>query len=240
MKKIFVFITLIVFIFLVSCTTQQHQTAENGTLEIPSVANDTIVKQPELPAGKCQPHWGCISSSTKSYQQEDCSWTDRKECPLGCFNGTCRAGNTCDPGFKCKDKNTRGYQTEVCYWNNEEKCQWGCSDGECNPQPENYTVNDTGDANNATNEQQQNVSRHGDVHLLKQGMVDTINYNGEDHKLSIYIIEESRVKLEVDQQKSDWLMEGSIFSKGGLNIRVNSILYQPYYGGTQAVEYSVI
>ena len=153
MKKI-IFILAAILVVLLSCSPQDDA-APTETTPIPEVQDtaadtDTISESaevieelPELPLGGCTPHWGCISSDIKAYQQEDCSWVERKECPLGCVEGACKAGNTCTPGFRCKDPSTKAYQTETCRWNNEKECEWGCEDGKCNLPPGNGTINQT-------------------------------------------------------------------------------------------------
>jgi len=232
--------TLILLLFvLVSCTQQSGQRSGNLQKAAENISGEILEETAELPSGECEPHWGCISSSTKAYQTEDCSWIERKECPLGCFNGTCRQGNTCEPGFKCKDENTKGYQTEVCHWSNEKECPWGCSERECNPKPENYTENQTAEDEDETGEEEA-AAPQKNIKLLDTGDTHTIAYEGLDYELSVYLIEEERTKLKLGEQKSDWLEENSTFThSSGLKVTVESVFFQAYQGGKKAVEYTI-
>lgn len=163
---------------------------------------------------------------------------ERKECPLGCVEGACKAGNTCTPGFRCKDPSTKAYQTETCRWNNEKECEWGCEDGKCNLPPGNGTINQTAEPEQV--EVKEEAAPPKDLLKINADETQTLEFSGVDHQLRIYLIEDGRVRLEIDQQKSDWLGEGSNFThSSGVRIIVESIFFQSYPGGMKAVEYTV-
>ena len=152
-RGVVVFVLFLV-LFLISCTqevtdsldgNQSNNILVNNQENESSDEDNQVIDNSENPNnnlnkdGECTPHWDCIGSKYKAYQIEDCSWTQKKECTLGCFNGNCKAAKTCDSGFKCKNNNTKGFQDSGCFWSKEVKCDWGCTNAKCNPIPENAT-----------------------------------------------------------------------------------------------------
>lgn len=236
MKKIILLIVLLLAVCFVAGCTKEEQV--NGTTE--EQTNETAEEQ--APAGNqasasglCEPKWKCISSNIKAFQLENCSFTDRKECPLGCFNDTCKIKEACVSGFKCKGETIKAFQTEGCYWMSETRCDWKCVNGECIPRPENATEDEAGEeAASATPTAPVAVTPENRLAL---GETKTITKGGVDYELSIYIIEDGRVRLKLGAQKSDWLAEGekASFLGGNVSIAVEEILFQPYDGGVKAV-----
>lgn len=190
------------------------------------VENNTTEVILPLPADGCTPHWDCLSSKFKAYQLENCSWTDKKECPLGCYNGTCRVSTeTCKRGWNCKGKYIRGFQLEACDWIQETKCEWGCENAECKPEPNETTTVES------SSEEPQAAEP---LPILKAGEIKVIS----GHNVSIYLIEEDQVKIQIDGKKSDWLEQGNSFTSSGLTITIQEIYYQAYGGGKQEITYN--
>lgn len=210
--------------------------------DVEESGKETFVEEEE---GLCTSGWKCISKWYKAYQLADCSWKDKKECTLGCVNGTCVAAETCASGFKCINENEKGFQTETCSWIKTKKCDWGCEDGECKPaSTENETADGT--VNQTTSEEEEAEEEiaeeavEEDVKMLYLNAKDVIEVDGEEHNLSIYNIELDWVRLDIDGKKTGWLGEGDNFtSVSGVTIIIKEILFQPYVGGTKAVGYTV-
>ena len=243
MKKIILILALI-SVVIIGCSTEKivEEVEEDFSANISDNAGGDITENSQpLAEGECVQSWRCISSSIKAWQNADCSFGEKKDCPLGCYNDTCRVKEACDPGIKCRDGNTRGYQLESCQWTNEVDCEWRCEDNACIEMPENYTTNETPE--NETPEEaavEPVIVPATPENRLEIGQVKLINVNGNQTELSIYIIEESRVRLKLGTQKSDWLMEGqSGYFSVGVNITVTELLFQPYDGGTKAVVFEV-
>lgn len=236
MKKIFLLICL-VLLFLISCSTSEEIIIDQGedigleedfSDEDDAVADDgaesiTLI----LPDGQCLPQWRCISNSIKAYQLENCSFGERKDCELGCENDDCKKRDPCTVGFKCKNQYIKGYQLESCDWTSTTRCEFGCQDAEC--------LNETEAEVELVETEVEEVSPRINVLTIKAGEQQEVG----GHNLSLYIIEESRARLIIDEKRSDWLEEGEIFSAKGVTVVVVGVLFQAYQGGMQAVEYTV-
>jgi len=255
--------SLILLILLVGCTTIIEDTEnveksalnyeEQITEELPLDSEATESKESteteseEIPVkatvqpGKCEPSWKCISSKYKAYQDANCAFTKKTECPLGCFNNSCKAGNTCAAGFKCITETWSGYQKEDCDWINKKLCENGCSDGDClNATQSNLIGSTDGDAD-STAEETSSSSSDEDTStpsetfsILKYGDKTTINY----HNLSIYLLESEQVKITLDGKNSNWLATGESYARNGLNLTIKEIMFQSYQGGTKAISYT--
>jgi hypothetical protein len=232
MKKVLIVLIILFSLLLTGC----HLTFFEGHLTesvpkeevILEEVNETVEVLNITVEGECAPQWGCLSSSLKAYQLENCSWTDRKECTLGCFNGTCRIADTCETGFKCRGEYTKAYQTETCGWTSETKCEFGCEDAKC----KNETI--------VKEEEEEVVVPSTPANELHLNTVKVVSVGGSEHNLSLYILEESRTKVELDGQRSDWiLIDGNFTFAGDINIKVTDISYQPYAGGIKAITYTI-
>lgn len=221
-------IVLVVF-FLVSCLELSFFSANQSLNQTVNQTLEEINQSEELDvSGACVPRWDCISSSHKAYLLENCTWTKSEKCERGCTEGECRRLSACIPGFKCYGNSARGFQTELCAWIGKEECPYGCKDNECLPKP-NGTVVVQPDEPEPVLEP---------VLILDQGKTETVEVNGLEHELKIYALEEGKVKIQLDDFRSDWLAEGEEFLfANGLTVSVKTILFQSYEGGVKAVEY---
>lgn len=208
-------------VLIIGCTSQDTVVVENDSN---GSVLEKVLEIQELPEGVCAVAWKCISSSFRAYQLENCSFAQRKECPHGCEEGVCTAlvktGQNCASGFKCKSSYSKAFQTESCTWISETKCEFGCAYGECSVKP-NETAGESASVPS--------------VYTLKANEEQTVG----NHTVRIYILEEGRVRLQIDDKRSDWLQSGQKFTVGDVTITIRDILFQPYGGGTQAVEYVV-
>ena len=189
-----------------------------------------------LPLGACEVGWKCISSQIKAYRNESCGFGQRITCPLGCQNDTCRAASVCTSGFKCISDYRKGYQLEACTWINDVECPGGCEDGEClfyNASAVEEVAAPAATAADSSPPPPDNSK------TLRMGQQETITINEEEHVLTLYILEQSRVKFSVDGFKTDWLEEGDRAAIRGITIKVNEILFQSFSGGKQEVRYTV-
>ncbi|HLC71133.1 MAG TPA: hypothetical protein VJI32_03945 [Candidatus Nanoarchaeia archaeon] len=235
-KSAIVFVML--FILILGCNSEEQASLQEN--ETPTVLENISQETPEsssdidLPAGECLVGWKCISSTVKAYREPDCSFGERVQCPLGCFNDTCRAASTCTSGFKCINDHRKGYQTEACTWINDVECPGGCEEGEClfynasameiTPEPE---------------VEEEPAAPVDNSRTLRMGQQETIDIGDEDRVISIYILEQSKVKFSVDGFKTDWMEEGDTVLIRGLTITVKEILFQSFSGGKQEVRYTV-
>ena len=215
MKKIIPAVFFLLFILLIGCGSQEQVEKlmeENATISADDTVSQAITEDGEqesaapssLPPGQCAPQWKCISSTTKAFQKQDCSWGERSKCPLGCFNDTCRAASTCDSGFKCINDHRKGYQTEACSWINDVECPGSCENGECLF----YNASAVQDVASPAAEQESSSPPVDNSKTLRMGQQETVEINGEEHVISVYILEPSKMKFSVDGFKTDWLEEG--------------------------------
>lgn len=237
MRKLFLLALLLLALILLGCSQEVEEKTLPGTAVVGEAPKEEAPKEavpsPEaLPEsspllGACNASWKCISSSTKAWQLENCSFAQRVECPLGCEDNACRKGSTCIAGFKCKGSQVRGYQTESCAWISETKCEYGCLDAECLPKP-NVTAS-------TSIVEEVPVAPPPPKPVLNLG--ETVEVGGK--KLSIHQIESGQVQLAVDGKRSDWLTEGSTYTSGNVVITVHEIFFQSYEGGKKQISYSL-
>jgi hypothetical protein len=220
-------------IFLLSCGSDVVDQSIGPASELdPSAVGSkdgagTIPLQVENTPSVCTTTWKCISSSTKAYQLANCSFGDRVECPLGCINSSCKKADPCEVGFKCKNELEKGYQLEDCSWTSRTRCDYGCEKAECLPKS-NASVVEPIVQPVTEIVAPPNQLRVGEVKNLTSG------------SLKIYLLEEGQVKLLLDTRRSGWLTEGDSYNfSSDISITVTSILFQPYAGGLNAIEYEI-
>lgn len=228
-RNLLLLLLLIFSFILTGCTVMKESFSNASSNETPKLNQTIIAVLNETMAGQCSSHWGCISSVYKAYQLANCTWTDKKECALGCVDGECRTPRTCTRGYKCNGMKKRGLQIESCEWIIEEDCDWGCENATCKPKPNQTAV---------VEQPAKTTAPQTTIHTLKAGTEESIDYAGENHVLSIYLLEVDKVRLNLDGKKSEWLMEDDSFASGSLKITVIDILLQPYAGGTQEILYT--
>lgn len=242
-KRLFMLFFLLALFFLVGCVSKTEQPAlpENDSLlseeelSLPNETNELIPAS--LPAGACTPGWACISGQLKAYRTENCTFVQRRECPLGCQNDTCRASSVCEQGFKCLDERRVGYQTLVCTWDHVKECPAGCVNGDC--LPENATVQNATETPALQQPEEAPAPPPDTSKSLRPGEQAIVENDGEEYVLEIYILEEGRVRLSLDGAKSDWLEEGNSFTARGITVTVKEILFQSYGGGTREIRYTI-
>lgn len=244
-KKIKLVALLFMLVILIGCA--QEDSAEEVMEESETVsafendsagiiAEDEIGAVTTLPLGACTAGWKCISSQIKAYRNESCGFGRRITCPLGCLNDTCRAASTCTSGFKCINDHRKGYQTEACTWINDVECPGGCEDGECLF----YNTSAAEEAEAVAPPTRAEPSPPlDDSRTLRMGQQEMVEINNEEHVISLYILEQSRMKFSVDGFKTDWLEEGDTANIRGITLAVKEILFQSFSGGKQEVRYTV-
>lgn len=238
-KIILLGLLVLTVLILMGCNTFRtedtavNQTVLNESIGVTneSVLNNTIINS----AGACTPQWRCISSQLKAYQLANCSFTSKLKCPLGCFNDSCRVAETCTPGFGCVNDHIKGYQMESCQWASQTNCDWKCENGECVPKPENYT-----EPESAATSTEPAASASPPRYSLAAGSIDNITVGGIGHSISIYAIEPARVRIVVDDLRSDWATEGSTITfSNGVTLVIKEILFQSFSEGQRKVVYTV-
>ncbi len=220
--------TFLAFFLFVSCieSPQREEQADNVT-NLNEPGAQLTINASETETSTCAAEWICISSTDKAYRMANCTFNQRTSCDSGCNNGTCRVPSACEVGFKCKNDYEKGYQREDCSWIQRTKCDFGCENGECKP-PENIS-----NVSSAVQEPAVVETKP----TLKAGENVVI---GGNNTLSIYTIEFDRVKLLMNNQKTDWLSEGQSFQfRNGYVITVQEILFQAYVGGRREIVYKV-
>ncbi|MBI2146612.1 hypothetical protein HYU22_04690, partial [Candidatus Woesearchaeota archaeon] len=70
--------------------------------------------------------------------------------------------------------------------------------------------------------------------------IDNITVGGIGHSISIYAIEPARVRIVVDDLRSDWATEGSTITfSNGVTLVIKEILFQSFSEGQRKVVYTV-
>lgn len=228
-KKLLLLLLLLVIllVFVISYFPVTKDVNENVEEEISIIEGSNESIEPE--EAICTAGWKCQGKEFKAYHYANCSWGQKKKCPLECVNGTCRAGEICTPGFKCVDNMTQGYQLESCSWQNTKDCLIGCVDGKCLPVPENYTEVVVEEV----------VEEVEETTLLNRLDLGDEMIIGENHTLKVYNINANQVILEVNGDQSEWLFEGDSLSVAGSNFTVTAIYFQSYLGGMKAIDYTI-
>lgn len=221
MNKKLVVISLFLLLFLIGCVNKQPAQA------VEEIENET--KPSEVEPGTCTGKWICISSNVKAFQDENCELSNRTTCKKICQDGVCSEEEIkiCIPGFKCRNQYERAFQRESCGWDKRERCEYGCdlSNNKCHT----ASIMNTTKAVETTEKPAPNP-------IISLGEVQPVN----NQNLTIYILEPDRVKLKINQQRSEWLNEGQTFTSiSGVKITVVEILFQPYEGGNRKIVYKV-
>jgi hypothetical protein len=238
---------IIIAIFLIGCSQIEETEETNYTDGISDAVfvddADTIDKtkteedkestKPEI-TGACEPQWKCLGNNYKIYVKTDCSFGEKKECALGCFNNTCVVGKTCDVGFACKDDSTKGYQKEDCKWIKKSECEFGCLKGACLPKPENYT-----EPVEEVVEVDEDEEPVVPTYTLKMGETVSVNVDDVQHNVSLYILDNEGARIIIDGYKSDFVAMGGTLNYNGVILNIVEITYQPYVGGIQEIVYSL-
>src|SRR3989344_2165569 len=210
-----VVLTLLTILFLVSCVAPAKDLG-NITIE--------VAEKP----GECKDDWICISSSVRAFQSYDCEIINRTTCETECVNGVCQEKEIkiCTSGFKCRNQYSKGFQREDCSWEKTERCEFGCDlkNNKCH----------TASTENIT----EPTNSEKPTPHLEISFVETHQINNQN--LTIYILEAEKVRLKINEQRSDWLNEGETFtSSSGTQITIIEILFQPYEGGNRKIIYKV-
>jgi len=235
-----------IILFLIGCTIPIQETGkayfveniENNTINITQNQSNKEInktKNDETISTPCEQQWRCISPAIKALQLNNCSFSERVSCKNGCFNDTCIPSSTCTAGFKCINNNMRGYQLEDCDWISKSVCEWGCNNTQCNQQPNfniSNTIQNTTVAEPTTKPSPAPIPQYS----LKEGTTTTIGSTN----VSIYTFDQYRIKLLMNNRRSDWIMEnGNITLPSGERITITEILFQQFEGGTRAISYTI-
>ena len=241
---LFLIILFIATFLVVSCSSSiietNNQTIQNNktvSAPTPSSLPDTG-KATLLPSSitLCNPQWKCISSTTMAFQNGSCGFSQKTPCKLGCFNGTCAKPSTCEVGLKCKTSHTAAYQIADCSWLADEECPGGCEKGKCLFYNASRALNQTQSSGTPAVVEATPVESFP---TLMVGEKADLIKNNFHHNLSIYIIDEGKVRLLIDAQKSDWINEGGnyFFYSSGINLTVREVLFQSY--GVKQISYKI-
>ena len=229
---------------VVGCSSEMsndiNQTIKNNkTASAPassSVPDTGKATSPPSVITLCNPQWKCISSTTMAFQNGSCGFGQKTPCKLGCFNGTCAKSSTCAVGLKCKTSHTAAYQIADCSWRADEECLGGCENGKCKFYNASRALNQTQSSGTPAVVEATPVKSFP---TLMVGEKADLTANNLHHNLSIYIIDEGKVKLLIDAQKSDWINEGNhfFFYSSGINVTVKEVLFQSY--GLKQISYKI-
>ena len=217
---------IIFIIFIIGCAKVEEKAGE-AAAELNGTAEEPLNPEPITETVSCTPEWQCLDSKTKAYQLENCSYTQQKECPSGCGNGTCIV-KTCVPGWKCKGDYYKGYQIESCEWIKKSKCEFGCENASCrNASIEGDTMSEEETVAVPTYE------------TLVMGETKAFTINDQEHNLSIFNIGEEGVQIYLDSKRSPWLTEDSNYSAFGVTVNIKDVFFQSYPGGKREITYRV-
>jgi hypothetical protein len=232
---------LLFSVFMIACTQQTTEIPTEKLLVEKAVSSEPQISReenvtavPEISVLKtaCTSTWTCLSSTIKIYRYANCSFGEKQVCKYGCKNETCRSAPTCETGFKCNGGYARGHQEKNCEWTLEEKCPYGCKDGRCQPQPNETIVTES--PASITPPEETVVSEP--TNIIAVGQKQVVN----SHNVSIYILEPTRVRMLLDERRSNWLEEGQNETLGnGVKIVIVAIYFQEYAGGKREVEYKL-
>jgi len=225
MKNIFLLFLLLISLILVGCNDKE------ATLTDSSGINGTIEVDVNTNSESCLARWDCVNSKEKAYLNENCAWTNQTTCELGCREGDCERPPTCEEGWACLNDELRGYRNPDCSWSNKYACDYGCADTLCRLEPVNETV-DTPQENEPPA-----TSTSSPFFTLEQGQTNQHLVGEENYNVTLYFITEGKIKLDVNGDKSDWLVEDDNYQYQNLNLTINSILYSQY--SLQQVEYEI-
>ncbi|MBT4538865.1 hypothetical protein HOI26_00415 [Candidatus Woesearchaeota archaeon] len=221
MKKWLIFLMVTLLLVLVSCTNDVSEVtdilveneSQNQTSDLENVS--------EI----CVPGWKCIEDE-KAYLNEDCSWSDRLTCPLGCEEGECIKGEVCEVGFKCKDENVKGYRLESCSWTTITECEWGCENAKCNLEPEPEEIVKIVEVSSA-------------IKNLEIGDINVATIGETEYNITIYDLNQNYVILHINDADSEEILEGGNFTYQDLTVFVEAIYFQPYENGAREIQYSL-
>lgn len=203
------------FLFLELKYITERKESQQVSLET-SINTISEIPLPET-INTCVEERKCANSTSLSFQYINCT-TMIEQCLEGCFNNSCLAV-VCSQKFQCKNLTVRAYQSKDCSWSQEETCELGCENGNCK-------------LKSATEENESSESN-----LLYAGKKKTVAINDQEYNLSIYLIEESQVRIQINDDESEWLTAGMNFTSYGITFTAKEILFQRW--GTRAVIYEV-
>jgi len=223
---------LIPVIFLLACTSEEISQEEALSEEELSTGEAAIFSGETL----CTPGWKCLGKWNKAYQDKNCSWSQKIECPLGCQNGECQAGQTCDSGFRCINENKMGFQTEGCTWINIKNCLGGCENGACLPDPiQNETT-----AEEPAEPVEPITPPLIEYEILNFGEKKIYQINSQEYTITLYNLESDRAKFRINEWKTEWMVENATINyQGEFIIHLQEILFQPYDGGVKQVSFTI-
>lgn len=222
----------IILILLIGCSSVEDITSNESLVGIEGNIN---LDNESMNITICTEQWKCLNHETKIFQLANCSFSQKLDCPLGCFNDTCKVGKTCDTGFKCIDEQKYGFQLASCSWGSITTCEFGCINSTCNEEPENATVENIEVVEEPIVQQTTATT----TTMLKMGEIHAVTVNGNTYNLSIYTMDTEKVQLKLNNQKTSWIEIEGNYTYHEDQFFIEEILFQPYEGGTRAIEYRV-
>ncbi len=204
-----------------SVTGEKKGSVESTTITQSAVENKTL----------CVAEWICLSAKAKIYREGNCSFTLRQECKFGCKNNTCVPAPVCTSGWNCDGNYYRGYRLESCEFEKKEKCEFGCKDAVCL----NESAAETKVEGTVSSEPVATVESTPSASTLLLGETVVI----ENRNVSIYTLTDEVVMLSVDGRKSGLIKQGGNYTREGLVIFIEEILFQPYNNGKKMITYRV-
>ena len=222
----------IILILLIGCSSGEDSTSNESLVGIEGNINPD---NESLDNTICTEQWKCLNHETKIFQLANCSFSQKLDCPLGCFNDTCKVGKICETGFKCIDEEKYGFQLASCSWDSITTCEFGCLNSTCNEEPENASIQEI----EVIEEQiiQQTIATT--TTMLETGEIHEVSVNGNIYNLSIYTIDIGKVQLKINNQKTGWIEVNDNYTYHEDRFFIEEILFQPYEGGIRAIGYRV-
>jgi len=218
---------VIFILFISGCANSEQNT-------VSSILNNQTIDPPSLEeqSNSCEERWDCTSSDEKAFLTGECDWINQTKCAFGCRDGDCEKPPSCAEGWGCLNDELRGYRNPDCSWSNKYACDFGCADTLCRLEPLNDTVSGSSEPVQISSTPVENQ-----FFTLEQGQTNQHLIAEETYNVTLYFITEGKIKLDINDDKSSWLVENENYQYQNLNLTIKSIIYSSY--SLQQVEYKV-
>ncbi|MBS3170137.1 hypothetical protein J4210_06665 [Candidatus Woesearchaeota archaeon] len=236
LMSVILFLVLIVF----GCASEINNPeaiVDDGDNE--SNATEAVLVQ--SPEGSCVPQWKCASSTTRRFQESNCSFKAQEKCSVGCDFETNNCTTVqCDEGYFCESPDTRAFRDKYCAWMLQEPCAFGCKNGACLNETEAAILVDS-DKTNTTAAAETPSDPYAGVEWLNAQEQVEVPVGNMTYLFSVRILEADRTKIKFGDATSDWLKEGDtvLFVGGQVTITLVEINFQPYEGGLKRIGYKI-
>lgn len=241
MKIYFVLMSAVVLLLLMiaGCSSEKDaQEAITDDLVGDNESNATGAILVQLPEGSCAPQWKCTSSTTRRFQESNCTFKAQDKCPIGCDFETNNCTTVqCDEGYFCENPNTRAFRDTYCAWMLQEPCAFGCKNGACLNETEAGIAAET----NTTVAAAAPPDPYAGVEWLNTNEQVEVAVGNMTYLFSVRILEADRTKIKFGDATSDWLKEGDavLFVGGQVTITLVEINFQSYEGGLKRIGYKL-